>query len=264
MYSRIHEPHACTLTDALREWAASCPGAPWLEDSQGSAFTVGQALTNSQRFASFLHHQLGVQPEERVGVFMSNSCAMVATTFGIGYLRATAVMLNTELRSAFLRHQLNDSQLSTVVVDSALVEHIASLADELSHLPTLVVVGDAPATLPERWRQVAWTDSSACAPWEGPAPRSEDIFCIMYTSGTTGPSKGVLMPHCHCALLGLGGYAAWRSPRPKSTTSACPCSMPTACSCSWGRRCWRAYRPSSSSGSAPAPGWLTFDAAAPR
>ena len=26
----------------------------------------------------------------------------------------------------------------------------------------------------------------------------------MYTSGTTGPSKGVLMPHCHCALLGLG------------------------------------------------------------
>jgi len=204
MYSRIHEPHACTLTDALREWAASRPAAPWLEDSQGIAFTVGQAFTSSQRFASFLHHQLGVQPEERVGVFMSNSCAMVATTFGIGYLRATAVMLNTELRSSFLRHQLNDCQLATIVVDSALVEHVASLADELPHLRTLVVVGDAPAAVPERWRQVAWMDSSACAPWEGPAPRPEDIFCIMYTSGTTGPSKGVLMPHCHCALLGLG------------------------------------------------------------
>ena len=135
---------------------------------------------------------------------MSNSCAMVATTFGIGYLRATAVMLNTELRSSFLRHQLNDCQLATIVVDSALVEHVASLADELPHLRTLVVVGDAPAAVPERWRQVAWMDSSACAPWEGPAPRPEDIFCIMYTSGTTGPSKGVLMPHCHCALLGLG------------------------------------------------------------
>lgn len=96
---------------------------------------MGQALTNSQRFASFLHHQLGVQPEERVGVFMSNSCAMVATTFGIGYLRATAVMLNTELRSAFLRHQLNDSQLSTVVVDSALVEHIASFGKHIHALP---------------------------------------------------------------------------------------------------------------------------------
>lgn len=156
MHSRIHEPHACTLTDALREWAVGRPGAPWLEDSQGNALTIGQAFEASQRFAGFLH-QLGVQPEERVGVFMFNSCAMVATTFGIGYLRATAVMLNTELRSSFLRHQLNDCQLATIVVDAALVEHIAGLADELPHLRTLVVVGDAPVAVPGRWRQVAWT-----------------------------------------------------------------------------------------------------------
>jgi len=203
MYSRIHEPQACTLTDALREWAASRPGAPWLEDSQGGALTAGQAFASSQRFAGFLH-QLGVLPEERVGVFMFNSCAMVATTFGIGYLRATAVMLNTELRSSFLRHQLNDCQLATIVVDASLVEHIASLADELPHLRTVIVAGDVPAAIPGCWRQVAWTDSSACAPWDGPLPQPEDVFCIMYTSGTTGPSKGVLMPHCHCALIGLG------------------------------------------------------------
>jgi carnitine-CoA ligase len=62
MYSRIHEPHACTLTDALREWATSHPGAPWLEDSRGSTLTAEQAFASSQRFAGFLH-QLGVQPE---------------------------------------------------------------------------------------------------------------------------------------------------------------------------------------------------------
>ena len=60
MYSRIHEPHACTLTDALRVWAASHSGAPWLEDSQGNALTAGQALEASQRFARFqtktIHH----------------------------------------------------------------------------------------------------------------------------------------------------------------------------------------------------------------
>jgi crotonobetaine/carnitine-CoA ligase len=203
MYSRINESQACTLTDALHEWASINPDAPWLEDSQGNALTVKQALTGSQKFAGFLH-QLGVQSEERVGVFMFNSCAMAMTVFGIGYLRATAVMLNTELRSSFLRHQLIDCQLSTIVVDASLIEHIAILADELPHLKTLIVVGEGPAAVPERWRRVAWADSSACMPWEGPAPQPQDIFCIMYTSGTTGPSKGVLMPHCHCALIGLG------------------------------------------------------------
>lgn len=47
-----------------------------------------------------------------MGVFMTNSCATATTVFGIGLLRGMAVMLNTELRSSFLRHQLNDCQLA--------------------------------------------------------------------------------------------------------------------------------------------------------
>lgn len=203
MYSRIGDPQACTLTDALREWASNHPDQPWLEDSQGSQLTVGQAYAGSQRFAGFLH-QLGVQPEERVGVFMTNSCATATTVFGIGMLRGTAVMLNTELRSSFLRHQLNDCQLATMVVDASLVEHIVSLADELPHLKTLIVLGDLPGGMPRQWRHLSWADHQSSTPWDGPVPTPQDIFCIMYTSGTTGPSKGVLMPHCHCALFGIG------------------------------------------------------------
>jgi carnitine-CoA ligase len=203
MYSRIDEPHACSLTDALSEWATQTPSTPWLQDSEGAALTVGQAHAHSKRFAGHLHG-LGVPTEGRVGVFMFNSCEMVTAVFGIGYLRATAVMLNTELRASFLRHQLNDCQVSVIVVDAALVEHLVSLADELPHLKTLVVVGEPVTGLPEAWRQVAWNDTLGGEPWLGEEPRPADIFCIMYTSGTTGPSKGVLMPHCHCALLGLG------------------------------------------------------------
>lgn len=203
MYSRINQPHTCTLTDALSEWAASNPEAPWLEDSEGATLSVGQAYAESKRFASHLH-TLSVDAGDRVGVFMFNSCSIVTAAFGIGYLRATAVMLNTELRSSFLRHQLNDCKVAVMVVDAALVEHVVSLADELPHLRTLVVVGEPVAHLPAQWRQVPWADTLAGEPWQGEEPGPADTFCIMYTSGTTGPSKGVLMPHCHCALLGLG------------------------------------------------------------
>lgn len=203
MYSEIDNPQACTLTDALHEWCLNHPDKHWLQDSEGDVRTVGQAYRGSKKFSSFLS-QLGVQTEERIGVFMFNSCAMVETVFGIGYLRATAVMLNTELRLSFLRHQLNDCRLVTIVVDAALVEHIVALADELPHLKALIVLGDTSAEVPANWRQLSWADSQKCATWSGDEPQPKDIFCIMYTSGTTGPSKGVLMPHCHCALLGLG------------------------------------------------------------
>jgi len=203
MYSRIDKPETCTLTDALREWSERQPDAPWLEDSDGNALTAGHAFSASKRFSSFLH-QLGVLPEERVGVFMFNSCDMVTAAFGIGYLRATAVMLNTELRASFLRHQLNDCQLSTIVVDTTLVEHLSALAEELPYLKTLIVVGEPVKGLPSAWRQIPWTETQSCEPWQGEDPRPSDIFCIMYNSRTTGPSKGGLMYPCHCALVGLG------------------------------------------------------------
>lgn len=199
----MQHPQDCTLTGALSIWAAAHPDKTWLQDSTGDAVTVAQGYLRSKKFSGFLH-QLGMQPEDRVGVFMFNSCAMVATVFGIGYLRATAVMLNTELRSAFLLHQLNDCELSAIVVDASLVEHIVSLSAELPHLKTLIVLGDLTVDVPEQWQTQVWSNSQACEPWEGDEPQPHDIFCIMYTSGTTGPSKGVLMPHCHCALLGLG------------------------------------------------------------
>ncbi|RYX93442.1 MAG: long-chain fatty acid--CoA ligase [Comamonadaceae bacterium] len=202
MYSRIDDPRHWTLPAALRELAGTRPEGEWLTDSEGATLTFGKAWSESTRAAGFLE-RLGVARGDRAGVFMFNSCAFVTAWMGLGHLGATAVLLNTELRGAFLRHQLNDSEVDCVIADAELLEALTALAGDLPHLKTVVVVGAMPKGRAP-FRLVAWPQWAQQPDWSGPGPSAEEIACIMYTSGTSGPSKGVLMPHAHCTLYGIG------------------------------------------------------------
>ena len=204
MYSEIHNPRRWLLSAALKERATRSPDAPWLTDSEGASLSFGQAHTHSLRAAGFFE-RLGVRRADRIGVFMFNGCDFATAWMGLAHLAATTVFLNTELRATFLRHQLVDSALGCVVVDAELLGALADIADEVPELRTVIVVGGpSSARLPERWQVLAWPDWAQQPDWDGPGPAPEDIACIMYTSGTSGPSKGVLMPHAHCALYGIG------------------------------------------------------------
>ncbi len=204
MYSKLDNPRAWLLTAALAEMAGHSPQAPWLEDSEGHSLTFGQAHSHSQRAAGWFE-RLGIRPGERAGVFMFNGCAMATAWLGLGHLAATAVFFNTELRGSFLRHQIADSGIEYIVIDSELLEALADVASELPALRTVVVVGAASAAVDLKGlKLVHWPDWGSVPDWTGAGPQPEDIACVMYTSGTSGPSKGVLMPHAHCALYGIG------------------------------------------------------------
>jgi crotonobetaine/carnitine-CoA ligase len=202
MYSAIADPARWILPEVLAEMAATRPDAPWMSDSGGDAMSFGQADADTCRAAGFFN-QLGIERGHRVAVFMLNSCNQIRAWLGLGKLGAVAVMLNTELRGAFLRHQLNDAEVGCVVVDAELVPALTAIAGELAHLRQLVVVGRSDERLPLAWRAYDWAGIRAAEPWTGPGPSAADTACIMYTSGTSGPSKGVLMPHAHCALYGI-------------------------------------------------------------
>jgi crotonobetaine/carnitine-CoA ligase len=74
----------------------------------------------------------------------------------------------------------------------------------------LVVVGDPATPTPaclSAARRLTFAELRALQAPADPAlvtPEPGDVAMIMYTSGTTGPSKGVLIPHGHCYLAGLG------------------------------------------------------------
>ena len=84
-----------------------------------------------------------------------------------------------------------------VLTDASLRSRIAEVAADMPNLTTLILTdGREDAVDFNQWRNAT--------PYTGPMPLAGDIACIMYTSGTTGPAKGVLMPHAHCFLMGLG------------------------------------------------------------
>jgi crotonobetaine/carnitine-CoA ligase len=135
----------------------------------------------------------GVQPGDRVAIMCGNRAELLLTILGCGWLGAIAVPINTASRGVQLRHILGNCGARLLVIERELTPVLPSL--ELTRLPLedVWLVGEgAPADL----RQLKSTPFPP--PQGNPPPHPSepgDTFVILYTSGTTGPSKGVCCPH---------------------------------------------------------------------
>ena len=152
---------------------------------QGS-LSYAAAARDARRVASRLA-SLGVGPGDAVAVLLPSGLDFVRVWLGLGRLGAVIVPVNTALEGAFLAHQLEDCGARFVVADDA---GTRAVRDALGS-----------AAGPEVVDLTGWQSAPE---WDGPLPRAADTACVMYTSGTTGPSKGVVMPHAHCVLFGVG------------------------------------------------------------
>jgi crotonobetaine/carnitine-CoA ligase len=156
-----------------------------------------------RRVAGFLSG-LGIKAGDRVLVLLPNSCDFVRVWLGLGMLGAIAVLLNTQLRGAFLRHQLKSARAELLVVDSSLLGSVTEVLPECPELKQIVLIKQHADENNAGIAAIDWDDWRGAKLFESPPPSAQDLACIMYTSGTSGPAKGVLMPHAHCALFGIG------------------------------------------------------------
>ena len=176
------------LEQTIRQHAAKQPKEVWLKWKDGG-FTYAEVLSHSQRAANGLL-ALGIKPGERVAIMMGNRPEFLWVHYGINFIGAHSVPINTSQRGATLQHILANSDSVAVVFENALRDAVMSVKDKV---PTLraTVVADGPAgngvdtTLeklldhPDREPQVEVKEPSAAVG-------------MMYTSGTTGPPKGVV------------------------------------------------------------------------
>ena len=257
IFTGLHDPARWVLPDVLSEVAATSPDAEWLTDSAGQRMTFTEAESAARRAASFFHG-LGVRPGDRVGMLMSNGCDFVCAWLGLGKLAAAAVLFNTELRGGFLRHQITDSGIACLLIDAELYPVLQRIAAEIPELRTVVVAGPLPPADAATWHTIPWQDHGTAPEWSGPGPGFADVACIMYTSGTTGPSKGVLMPHAHCALYGVGSARCMALTGADRYYISLPLFHANGLFIQLGATLLMGSRPSSGPGSARAAGCPTF------
>src|SRR5690606_6034233 len=101
-------------------------------------------------------------------------------TYGVWLAGGVEVAVNAELRGALLRHVLTDADPALLVATSEL------LPTALAERPDLPAVRLDELDLDRR--PLADTDAP-------PLPAADDLASLLYSSGTTGPSKGVMVPH---------------------------------------------------------------------
>jgi fatty-acyl-CoA synthase len=159
----------------------------------GEIVTYRGMVDRSTALAAGLHAR-GVKSADVVGLLSYNNIDFLTTIFGANYLGAIVMPLNWRLAAAEIRFILEHSQARALLCDGALVEPANEATKGLDDLVRVCVS----PTGAESWEPFAdlldLPDLSLRAHAGG-----DDIHRLMYTSGTTGRPKGVMLTHANLA-----------------------------------------------------------------
>jgi crotonobetaine/carnitine-CoA ligase len=160
---------------------------------EGRELTVGQLERRSRAVAGALQAR-GVERGDRVALMMSNGPEFLEAWLGIVRLGAIEVPIHIAYRGPLLTHVLSESGSVLLLCDGDVADRLEGL--ELPDLRRVLVRGGALPRLARGIATEAWEAALANAPAPLlPVLSGEDPSSILYTSGTTGPSKGAVLTH---------------------------------------------------------------------
>lgn len=194
-----------TLKNVLKRRADKLGDKPWVVTSE-RAYSYREMDARSNALARGLMKS-GVKAGDTVLIMLPDTIDYVLIWCALAKIGAVEVPVNNHARGTVFAHVVNDSLARTMIVDRQYLDRLEFVRDELKELEQLVLYtkdtkgaeDGVPASLKAKLRGVRYetlfdADDSAL-PEDG--PRYNDLIGVMYTSGTTGPSKGSMTCHAH-------------------------------------------------------------------
>lgn len=174
---------------------------------KGEETTYGQLDARASQVANGLI-ALGVGPDERVGYLVKNTAVYYEMMFGCAKARAVINGVNTRLAAPEVQFILTDAKVKVLFVGPEWFEMIAAIKDDCPDLEHVITVEGTHETWPN---YTTWRDGqSAEAP--GLVTQDMDDVIQLYTSGTTGLPKGVMLTNANYkAFFEQAGLLEWSS-----------------------------------------------------
>ena len=185
------------LYDLLLPTAPERTSAPVLLTETDETWTRGRIETLTGRIAALLL-ETGVRPGDRVAAQVEKSAAAVCLYLACLKAGAVYLPLNTAYPVPELAHFLGDSE-PALIIKGADDTEIPAVA---AHLPSFILRPDGTGSLVDA--------ATVLEPLAASVPReADDLAAILYTSGTTGRSKGAMITHGNLAFMADALRSAW-------------------------------------------------------
>jgi acetyl-CoA synthetase len=203
---RWHVPARFNLAEVCcTRWARATPRAVAIrcehENGTRRAHTYEELDAAAARLAAALRRR-GVGRGDRVAIVMPQRFETAVAHIALYRLGAVGMPLSMLFGPEALEYRINDSGARLALVDESGIDNVLAARALCPQLSTVVAAGAAEGRGDADWRRLLEEGDAAFA---AVATEADDPAVLVYTSGTTGPPKGALLPHR--ALIGnLPGF----------------------------------------------------------
>lgn len=194
-----------TIRNIAEQRLAECADRPFIEQIGGGSESYRTFICRAAALSHVIA-DIGMQRGSTLGILCTSSIAALHGWMAAALIGVIDVTIHASYRGEILRHLLNVTKPAVIMVERSLLPQLEEVMDDCSLPKHLIIVGDDGTVDWTRWsgvdvlryEDIVATPASTLPDRE---VKISDPASVMFTSGTTGPSKGVVMPNAHVCSI---------------------------------------------------------------